>query len=89
MTGRNTYVIPYFRSAQAVITESAELDFEIAVMVGKIKENMSRYMREGSGWTFGHIELLEIHLNEFKSGQLLHTNHISTCQKEGDRQREE
>lgn len=65
-TGGNTYVIPYFRSAKTVITESADLDFEIAVMVGKIKESMIRYMREGSGWTFAHIEQLEIHLNNFK-----------------------
>lgn len=27
---------------------------------------MSSYMREGSGWTFDHIEQLEIHLNKFK-----------------------
>ncbi|VDH97178.1 Hypothetical predicted protein [Mytilus galloprovincialis] len=62
VTGWNTYVIPYFRSAQTVITESADFDFEIAVMVGKIKESMSRYMHEGSGWTFAHIEQLDIHL---------------------------
>ena len=65
-TGENTYVVPYFRSAALTITSSTDLDFEIAVMVGKIMENISKYMREGSGWTFGHIEQLEIHLDQFK-----------------------
>ena len=47
-TGDNTYVIPYFRSTATTITSSTGRDFKIAVMVGKIKESMSKYMREGS-----------------------------------------
>lgn len=65
-TGENIYVIPHFRSTLTTITESTDLELEIAFMVEKIKENMAKYMREGSGWTFGHIEKLEIHLNKFK-----------------------
>lgn len=36
-------------------------------MVEKVKENLAKYMREGSGWTFGKIGELEIHINQFKS----------------------
>lgn len=48
------------------ITESTDLDFEIVVMIAKIKGSMANYMREGSEWVFDHIEQLEIHLNKFK-----------------------
>ena len=65
-TGENTYIIPYFRSKAATITQSTDLELEIAFMTEKVKENMAKYMREGSGWTFGHIEQLDIHLNKFK-----------------------
>ncbi|VDI43458.1 Hypothetical predicted protein [Mytilus galloprovincialis] len=65
-TGENIYVIPHFRSTLTTITESTDLELEIAFMVEKVKENMAKYMCEGSGWTFGHIEKLEIHQNKFK-----------------------
>ena len=65
-TGENTYVIPYFWSDQVTLTQSSDLDLEIAFMMEKVRENMGKYMREGSGWTFGHIERLEIHLSKFK-----------------------
>ncbi|VDI42200.1 Hypothetical predicted protein [Mytilus galloprovincialis] len=65
-TGENTYVTPYFRSALTTLTQSSDLELEITFMMEKVKENMSKYMREGSGWTFGHIEKLEIHLSKFK-----------------------
>ncbi|CAG2185260.1 unnamed protein product [Mytilus edulis] len=55
-----------FRSTLTTITESTDLELEIAFMVEKVKENMAKYMREGSGWTFDHIEKLEIHLNKFE-----------------------
>ncbi|CAG2239741.1 unnamed protein product [Mytilus edulis] len=48
------------------ITESTDLNFEIAVMIAKIKESMANYMRKGSGWVFDHIEQLKIYLNNFK-----------------------
>ncbi|VDI17590.1 Hypothetical predicted protein [Mytilus galloprovincialis] len=64
-TGENKYVTPYFRSAQAILTQSSDLELEIDFMMGKVKENMAKYMREGSGWTLGHVENLEIHLNQF------------------------
>ncbi|VDI35302.1 Hypothetical predicted protein [Mytilus galloprovincialis] len=65
-TGENIYVNPHFRSTLTTITVSTDLELEIAFMVEKVKENMAKCMREGSGWTFGHIEKLEIHLNKFK-----------------------
>ena len=65
-TGENTYVTPYFRSVGTTLTQSSDLELEITIMMEKVKESMSNYMREGSGWTFGHIESLEIHLNHFK-----------------------
>ncbi|VDI46426.1 Hypothetical predicted protein [Mytilus galloprovincialis] len=65
-TRENIYVIPHFTSKLTTITESTDLELEIAFMVEKVKESMAKYMREGSGWTFGHIEKLEIHLNKFK-----------------------
>ncbi|XP_063419676.1 uncharacterized protein LOC134704824 [Mytilus trossulus] len=65
-TGENIYVIPHFRSTLTTITESDDLELEIAFMMEKVKENMAKYMREGSGWTFSSVEKLEIHLNQFK-----------------------
>ncbi|VDI33807.1 Hypothetical predicted protein [Mytilus galloprovincialis] len=65
-TGENIYVYPTFRSYQVTITQSSDLDFEISLVAEKVKENMAKYMRHGSGWTFGKIDQLEIHLNEFK-----------------------
>ena len=65
-TGENIYVIPFFRSAVVTITQSSDLDFGISVITQKVRENLAKYMGDGSGWTFGKIEQLEIHLNQFK-----------------------
>ena len=65
-TGENTYVALYLKLACATITQFTSLELEIAFMKEKIKENIAKYMRESRGWTFGHIEKLEIHLNMFK-----------------------
>lgn len=35
-------------------------------MTRKANDNMDKYMRDDSGWTFGSIEQLEIHLNQFQ-----------------------
>ncbi|VDH96056.1 Hypothetical predicted protein [Mytilus galloprovincialis] len=65
-TSENNYANPIFRSASRVILESSDLDEEIAQMEDKIKESMEAFNAKGSGWTFGHIEKLEIQLNEHK-----------------------
>lgn len=65
-TSENNYANPIFRSASRVILESSDLDEEIAQMEDKIKESMEAFNAKGSGWTFGHIEKLEIQLNEYK-----------------------
>ncbi|CAG2215399.1 LRP1B [Mytilus edulis] len=65
-TSENNYANPIFRSASRIILESSDLDEEIAQMEDKIKESMEAFNAKGSGWTFGHIEKLEIQLNEHK-----------------------
>ena len=64
-TAENIYVFP-FRSAVVTITQSSDLDCEISVMTEKVKDNLAKYIRDSSGWTFGKIEQLEIFLNQFK-----------------------
>ncbi|VDI81882.1 Hypothetical predicted protein [Mytilus galloprovincialis] len=64
-TGENTYVTPYFRSGATTLTLSSDLKLEISFMMEKVKENMTKYMREGSGWTFGSVDRLKIHMNQF------------------------
>ncbi|VDI51899.1 Hypothetical predicted protein [Mytilus galloprovincialis] len=57
---------PSFKSLQMTIFETTNLEQEIDDAVEKIKETMSKYQREGSGWVFSQIKRLDIHFSKFK-----------------------
>ena len=83
VTGDVVTHTPHFQSRLKTIVRRDTISEQYLEMSEEMIENMARFQREGSNWSFSRIIAMDIHLNRYEPGSAVPlTSHYPTIYRE-------